>query len=126
MAIVQAIYNIALTESAEIRLVHGNNLSHGIVEVWRESQWQTLCAFPQFLLRDAEVVCRQLGFRQGTVLPMAAYGPHSGNYTSPFKGCSGREDKIQDCNFDDDYTPNVCATQDVHYGSVSCYDEQKG
>lgn len=112
-------------ESADVRLIHGNNISHGIVEVWQDNQWQTLCAWPQFLPQDALVVCKQLGFSKGTVLPMAAYGRHTGNHTHPFKGCSGGEIKIQDCKFDENYTPNVCATQDVHYASVSCFDKQE-
>lgn len=115
-----------LAESADVRLIHGNNISHGIVEVWQDNQWQTLCAWPQFLPQDALVVCKQLGFSKGTVLPMAAYGRHTGNHTHPFKGCSGGEIKIQDCKFDENYTPNVCATQDVHYASVSCFDKQEG
>lgn len=96
------------------------------MEVWQDNQWQTLCAWPQFLPQDALVVCKQLGFSKGTVFPMAAYGRHTGNHTYPFKGCSGGETRIQDCKFDENYTPNVCATQDVHYGSVSCFDKQEG
>jgi hypothetical protein len=113
-------------ESTGVRLIHGNNISHGIVEIWQNSQWQTLCAWPQFYARDALVICKQLGFSQGTVLPMAAYGRYVGNYTYPFKGCADGEDKIQDCRFDKLYTPNVCATQDVHYGSVNCFNNQQG
>ncbi|XP_062609247.1 deleted in malignant brain tumors 1 protein-like [Saccostrea cucullata] len=112
-------------KSAEVRLIHGNNINHGMVEVWQENQWKLLCAWPQFFARDALVICKQLGFSQGTVLPMAAYGRQMGNYSHPFKGCSNGENRIQDCQFDKNYTPNVCATQDVHYGSVSCYDKLK-
>ncbi|KAK3098541.1 hypothetical protein FSP39_020457 [Pinctada imbricata] len=85
--------------------------------------WKTLCAWPKFGDGDATVACRELGYSRGLMLPLAAFGTFSAEYTAPFKGCSGQETSFSACNFDENYTPNVCGTQNTYYGSIWCTNE---
>ena len=83
-----------------------------------DQYWSVLCG-EGFNNTEARVVCRQLGFENGHVLPMGSFGTFYGRYARPNINCTGREKSILDCNYDrfrgcqrDNY---------LAYASVSCY-----
>ncbi|KAH1168453.1 neurotrypsin-like [Mauremys mutica] len=82
---------------APLRLVGGKESFEGRVEVYHDGKWGTICD-DQWDNRDAEVVCRQLGFN-GTAkaLSWAHYGQGSGPILLDEVECSGNELSLDQC-----------------------------
>lgn len=69
----------------------------GRVEILKNGIWGTVC-MDQFRDTDAQVACRQMGHRDGNV----EYREHSrgrGKVWMDDVGCTGRENRLQDCKF---------------------------
>ncbi|CAJ1053758.1 uncharacterized protein LOC121905209 [Xyrichtys novacula] len=85
------------TADGEIRLVDGNSSCSGRVEILHRGQWGTVCD-DLWDVRDAQVVCRQLGC--GSVLTAqtdAFFGPGSGPIWMVDVACTGHESELSDC-----------------------------
>ncbi|XP_022110413.1 uncharacterized protein LOC110989982 isoform X2 [Acanthaster planci] len=84
--------------SPRVRLVDGSNQKEGRVEVFSGVAWGTVCD-DGWDLRDATVVCRELGFgRAVRALKGAAFGQNSGLPIALGNlACSGDEQTILDC-----------------------------
>ena len=54
-----------------IRLVNGNRVMEGRVEVFHDGEWGTVCD-KKWDIRDAIVVCHQLGYKRGIGAPSSA------------------------------------------------------
>ncbi|XP_074815983.1 neurotrypsin-like isoform X2 [Natator depressus] len=82
---------------APLRLAGGKESFEGRVEVYHDGKWGTICD-DQWDDRDAEVVCRQLGF-SGTpkALSWAHYGQGSGPILLDEVECSGNELSLDQC-----------------------------
>ncbi|XP_052098351.1 deleted in malignant brain tumors 1 protein-like [Mytilus californianus] len=100
----------------DVRLSRGDH-SHGVVQIM-DQYWSVLCG-EGFNNTEARVVCLQLGFENGRVLPMGSFGTFYGRYARPNINCTGSENSILNCNYDrfrgcqrDNY---------LAYASVSCY-----
>ena len=93
--------DVTSTEPAEegsVRLVGGDTLLEGRVEVFLLGQWGTVCDY-SWDFADATVVCRQLGYLQAIEAPRSAYfGAGSGPswYYSVY--CSGTEVTLTQCS----------------------------
>ena len=58
-----------ISREGEVRLVNGTSPYEGRVEICRGGQWGTLCMrYSRWDYREAQVVCRQLGFSSAGML----------------------------------------------------------
>ena len=84
----------------EVRLFDGPNNATGRVEVRynTSSAWGTVCD-DGWDLRDANVVCRMLGFLKASSAPVKAeYGEGSGDILLDEIECTGSEISLEDCS----------------------------
>ena len=71
---------VSLGEFLPVRLVNGSSQMEGRVEVFVNGTWGTVCD-DYWDIRDAEVVCRQLGFvRASSAEPFARFGSGLGTF----------------------------------------------
>ena len=76
----------------------GGGAYYGRVEVYYKEQWGTVCD-DDWDIKDAKVVCRQLGFPSALeAIGDARYGQGSGHIWIAHVECSGNETKIHDCS----------------------------
>ena len=80
-----------------IRLVGGNGINTGHVEIYHNNVWGTVCD-DGWDLNDAAVVCRELGF-PGAVSSFccAAFGQGTGIIWLDGVRCKGRETSLSCC-----------------------------
>ncbi|XP_016973150.1 uncharacterized protein LOC108040261 isoform X3 [Drosophila rhopaloa] len=86
----------------EVRLTGGESPHMGRIEVKANGQWGYVCD-DKFGLKDADVVCRELGFKMGAqeVRGSSAYPPpdQDFNYLMDEVECHGNETKLSECAF---------------------------
>ena len=81
----------------EVRLVGGSGPHEGRVEVCHNGVWGTVCD-DKWDIRDATVVCRQLGYgRAAGPLGFAAFGEGSGQILYDDVDCKGHEAILSQC-----------------------------
>lgn len=86
-----------LLAQAPVRLANSGNRCSGRVEIQHNGQWGTVCD-DLWDLRDASVVCRQLGCGVAfSALQSAAFGPGTGPIWLDNVNCNGDEVSITDC-----------------------------
>ncbi|XP_051255595.1 scavenger receptor cysteine-rich type 1 protein M160-like [Dicentrarchus labrax] len=90
-------YSLEITCSDSVRLLNGTSLCSGRLEVKSNQSWSSVCE-EDFDLRDAEVVCRELGCGAPLVLQGALYGGEKAPmWTREFQ-CEGNESALRDCD----------------------------
>ena len=83
--------------SSTVRLVGGSWKGEGRVEVFHNGIWGTVCD-DDWDIKDATVVCRQLGSLNAVSAPRSArFGAGSGQIWLDNVGCSGSESSIENC-----------------------------
>uniref|UniRef100_A0A671X1Y4 Neurotrypsin n=1 Tax=Sparus aurata TaxID=8175 RepID=A0A671X1Y4_SPAAU len=87
----------SLPTSVPVRLVGGETPREGRVELYLSGQWGTVCD-DGWTDRDAEVVCRQLGYSGvAKARVMAYFGEGTGPIHVDNVKCSGEERSLADC-----------------------------
>uniref|UniRef100_A0AC11BVK8 Uncharacterized protein n=1 Tax=Ovis aries TaxID=9940 RepID=A0AC11BVK8_SHEEP len=81
----------------ELRLKDGAHRCEGRVEVKHQGEWGTVVD-GSWSLKDASVVCRQLGCGAAVRIPQKAYfGPGLGPIWLSYTSCEGTESTVSDC-----------------------------
>ena len=83
---------------AKVRLVGGNGVNTGRVEVYYNNAWGTVCD-DGWSLNDAAVVCRELGF-PGAISSSccASFGQGTGTIWLDDVACTGSETSLSSCS----------------------------
>ena len=85
--------------AVQVRLVNGSRDREGRVEIFYNGEWGTVCN-DHFDIRDAEVICRMMGF-PGAATAEGRFG--AGNSSQKIflddLWCSGNEASIASCSF---------------------------
>jgi len=92
------------TPTTVVRLI-GSSSSSGRLEIFHNGQWGTVCAPWPYWFKDssATVVCRMLGFENGTAHYKAAFGQGNGPIWLSYPNCRGNELSIFDCPINQGY-----------------------
>eukprot|EP00057_Strongylocentrotus_purpuratus_P011989 XP_011666463.1 PREDICTED: deleted in malignant brain tumors 1 protein-like [Strongylocentrotus purpuratus] len=100
-----------------VRLIGGANDVEGRVEILHDGSWGTICD-DSWDLKDAEVVCRMLGFGRALDAPSdARFGKGSGSIFLDEVQCRGTEIDIERCGHDGIGVHNCAHNEDA---SVIC------
>ncbi|XP_019910243.2 scavenger receptor cysteine-rich domain-containing group B protein isoform X2 [Esox lucius] len=83
------------TADPTVRLVNGTSSCSGRVEVFNKSEWKRVCD-NQWDMKDAKVVCRQLGCGSVVAVPYRAGEERGATSISNLK-CSGKESTLDEC-----------------------------
>ncbi len=106
--------------AATVRLVNGPNPRAGRLEVLHNDVWGTVCE-DSFDVRDASVVCQQLGLgSSGTAYGNARYGQATGQIWLDEVGCTGTEARLESCRHNPWGTHDCTHAKDV---GVECAPE---
>ena len=89
--------NLDLLVDYDLRLANGNRKSEGRVEIFYSDTWGTVCD-DDWDLRDAIVVCRQLGYPSAlTAKGLSSFGSGIGQIWLDDVRCLGSESSIDMC-----------------------------
>ena len=90
--------HVAAPSQYDVHLFGGSNAMEGRVEIFYNGEWGTVCEH-NWDLRDAIVVCRQLGYATAVRKSISAeFGEGTGMIWRDNTHCSGTESQLSECN----------------------------
>ena len=102
-----------------VRLVGGSGLQEGLVEVFYLGTWGTVCD-DGWDIREATVVCRQLGFTRATSVQHTGFSGGSEDIVLSDVRCTGSEARLVECPLLT-WLPKSCSRRDSV--GVQCYNQ---
>ncbi|GAB1602923.1 atrial natriuretic peptide-converting enzyme-like isoform X1, partial [Argonauta hians] len=105
--------------TASVTLANGTNPSNGRIQITINNITGTVCD-DSFDNRDAEVVCKQLGYKSGISLPGGTFGKGKGIIWLDEVNCKGNESSIDQCDANDWGSHDCDHTEDA---AVQCFNE---
>ncbi|KAL5460336.1 hypothetical protein EMCRGX_G033781 [Ephydatia muelleri] len=98
--VANAICKVPMCQGQELQLVGGARPNEGTIQACFQQEWVTVCDDIWFDV-NAAVTCRQLGFTQGTAVPLrfSHYGDLNTSLSILTSSCVGQEAAIQSCDF---------------------------
>ncbi|XP_072171897.1 scavenger receptor cysteine-rich domain superfamily protein-like [Diadema setosum] len=106
----------------DIRLANGSSDNEGRVEVLFDRKWGTVCD-DSWDIRDANVICRMLGYVEALEAPCCAkFGRGSGYFVLDDVACTGQERNFAECQHAPFETHN-CSPYEA--ASVVCADQAR-
>lgn len=94
-----------------MRLINGTGRCSGRVEIFYQGTWGSVCG-DGWGLKEAQVVCRQLGCGQAVSAPLGSYfGPGFGKILLDNVHCSGEESHLALCAHDTWFT-HICGHEE--------------
>ena len=96
-----------------VRLVGGPDGSAGILEMFIDDFWRSVCDLG-WDSSDAAVVCRELGY-PGVLVPAdrISFSPGGGEIAGSYMACSGTEDLLSECSYSTNVSSCKHSTNDV-------------
>ncbi len=91
-----------------------------MVQIYINRQWSTVCGRIGFDDTAAAIVCKELGFNNGTALPLGVFGQQRFDTVRPNITCTGNETTLMNCSYDKSLS-TLCLPYSVSYASVACY-----
>ncbi|XP_071804947.1 uncharacterized protein [Asterias amurensis] len=106
--------NVTAFSDGSLRLMDGNYLYEGRVEIFYQGQWGTICD-DLWDIQDATVVCRQLGFpaAESALSAIDRFLTGSGEIFLDDLECSGGESRLIDCRHPGWRTNNCGHSEDA-------------
>ena len=104
-----------------MRLADGVRQDEGRVEIFHDGYWGTVCD-DYWDIKDAQVVCRELGYQDAVAAPMRAlFGEGNGHIWLSDVHCLGNESSIEHCEHAGWNAYGYCFHSED--ASVICYNE---
>uniref|UniRef100_A0A8C7ANB7 SRCR domain-containing protein n=1 Tax=Neovison vison TaxID=452646 RepID=A0A8C7ANB7_NEOVI len=105
--------SVVCSDWPTLRLVNGPGRCSGRVEVFYQGTWGSVCS-DGWDLKEAHVVCRQLGCGRAVSAPLGAhFGPRSGKILLDNVHCSGEESHLALCVHDAWFSHKCSQEEDV-------------
>ncbi|XP_071486159.1 scavenger receptor cysteine-rich domain-containing group B protein-like [Diadema antillarum] len=109
-------------EEGDVKLVGGENAWEGILQVFHDQRWGTVCS-DNWSTDNAFVVCRQLGYA-GIITPNRSFGPGYGPIHLGGVVCTGDEYTLTACSHSE-WGASGCTSHEQDVG-VECTEERLG
>ncbi|GFR64780.1 scavenger receptor cysteine-rich type 1 protein M130 [Elysia marginata] len=104
----------------DLKLEPSNGFT-GVPQIYKEDYgWSVICVF-NFTKREAQVICRQLGYLDGDALPHSSFGYHPESLIHRKLICNGSENDVSQCNLSPPAQYCGYDGDRTEYASVSCF-----
>ncbi|XP_062588715.1 scavenger receptor cysteine-rich domain superfamily protein-like [Saccostrea cucullata] len=87
---------VCFLPNRHIRLSNGNSTNEGLIEVYINGKWGTICD-QVWDNDDAKVACRSLGFSGGVAVNSSVFGPGNEHIWLDGINCNGNEGSLLQC-----------------------------